>query len=864
MPENNPSMKLVDMKKVLQQGKDRSMHCAYGTAKSGMALLLDLKRQGRMLQTELQSTQPGLQGPAFGIALRDETDANHLKFRVNKGVEGHAKKLAKTLRGTGIKRVTILFDEDRLFETADIGEEDATDAPGNPPAAPSAIRADMARVIGLVQASPLSQQQKTALGATLRTAITALDGGDPATATRIIAEVQASIANPNATGPNAPASPAPGRPATPPPRTAQPAPATPPAATPPATTPPVARPNGPTPAITAGMKALSDALRAASVDLKAAEALPNADALPADKQALDAALARIRAQRAAGDYAGAVASVAAARTAAITLKGKSLQLAEQQQTYDRMAKPLERVRNTYFTKANNDNLRREKLKPGKEFQDYLTALAEFERNPSLDLVDEIENTAANYLRHNDQLGPLDRRTSESKRKRQVCETALTQARHMRMALQAEQAGPPPWDEATALRAASIRAAFSFETMGQKAEQLPDGSSGASAAFWVKGWDDTAEAGGDVNASKRDFLFKPAEGESDVPGFPKGGSTPREAVTKSLTDKIAVMTGLDLGVPVTSVVALPPENIDLARYNDAMRKISGDPNGAPAIDPTSPPVGSLQQFAASDGALKDKDPAFLATIPQSECEKAAVLDILCLNTDRHAGNFMVGEQDGPAGKQPKLIPIDHGLALPTRDGLRKRGADRMNDLNGNALLKMPGSHQPFSADMQERLALLDPDAIERGINDFIDAVDTAHPGLRTKTHMPPETAYLAKRAARFLKRACTRLSPAMVQMALANRQADIFNSPDNAFNARADAVIADYEQIAPAMEDLCTNIGSDFVLTDKLRTLGWHNLSPNFSADYAALKAWYTENAAVVVAAYHNDTPWPGHPPKPEA
>lgn len=598
-----------------------------------------------------------------------------------------------------------------------------------------------------------------------------------------------------------------------------------------------------------------DRLRTANRDISEAQQFDDPDGhFAQDRQALMAALAEVARLREGGQVEAAAEAVVAARRIALGILARRRQFQEQREVWDRMSGPLERVRKTDFTPVANQGVRQEKLAPGPNFNAYLVALTAFEHDRTPQTAATLEQAARDYLQHfaND-LNAFQKKTKDNRRKRQICEAALQQARHMRMALQMEQIGPPPWDERTAMQAAEIRAAFSFESMGEKAPPLLRGSGGASATFWVKGWNEQSE----VDEGKKDFLFKPVKGEDMDPPFRRGDSTPREAITKALTDKVGAMTGIDFGVPPTSVVSIAPENIDLQTYNKAQEGQAG--NNVMLLDPTVPQTGSLQQFVSSLGEVRDQPDGFLETVPQSECEKAAVLDILCLNGDRHPGNFMVGApQQGEVG--PRLIPIDHGLALPGRNQV-KRIQQRMMSIEGNVLLKMPKSFEPFSNDMRDRIALMDPDALKQGIQDSIGIIDDLHPELNVRDHIGEESAELARRSAMFLKLACGRLSPAVVQIALASSCEELFDASAQEFPDRAEAVIALFEGHAEALTATYLEYGGTLPVQLRLKDLGWHAWGDYVWAS-EKFNPWFGKNATLLVAAYKNETAWAGQIDKP--
>ena len=104
----------------------------------------------------------------------------------------------------------------------------------------------------------------------------------------------------------------------------------------------------------------------------------------------------------------------------------------------------------------------------------------------------------------------------------------------------------------------------------------------------------------------------------------------------------------MGIPETQVTTIAAHALDLK---------GGEADGQSRI-------GSIQEFAKSDGSVMDKPPSILAQIPAKQCQKIAVYDIMALNFDRHAGNLLL--QTPQNGGPPEMVPIDHGATLPTRN------------------------------------------------------------------------------------------------------------------------------------------------------------------------------------------------------
>ena len=155
-----------------------------------------------------------------------------------------------------------------------------------------------------------------------------------------------------------------------------------------------------------------------------------------------------------------------------------------------------------------------------------------------------------------------------------------------------------------------------------------------------------------DARIKNFIFKEADSPESIPGFPNNGEACREALAADMSRTLNLMTGIDIGVPETHVIKVSAASID--EYG------------------TGEVVGSVQAVAEAESDLLKAtmaDPTIYAKIPKDCVDSLAVMDIVSLKTDRHEGNFMLGKRDdGSGAEEPTLIPIDHGLSFPSRDGM----------------------------------------------------------------------------------------------------------------------------------------------------------------------------------------------------
>jgi hypothetical protein len=166
MADINTGMSKEEMKRLLLKSKQEPVNCAFGQgAEANVALLtLDRVKEPKTVERELGKQFPDAKNTRWGTAFVDVDDNPKLvKFLINKAASGMAKKLAKTLKGTGFTKVVILLADGTPVET--YGEEDeATGAAADgadaavPEARPApqldapALRQALATQIGRIQA----------------------------------------------------------------------------------------------------------------------------------------------------------------------------------------------------------------------------------------------------------------------------------------------------------------------------------------------------------------------------------------------------------------------------------------------------------------------------------------------------------------------------------------------------------------------------------------------------------------------------------------------------------------------------------------------------------------------------------------
>ncbi len=126
-------MDRAEMKRFLLKSKQEPVNCALGIGddKSVALLMLSPHRSAKSLQGDLQKQFPTAFNTRFGTAMVDtDDDPTLVKFMLNKAVTSMARRLVKTLKGTGFRKVQILLGDGTPVETA--AEEEGAQQGGAP------------------------------------------------------------------------------------------------------------------------------------------------------------------------------------------------------------------------------------------------------------------------------------------------------------------------------------------------------------------------------------------------------------------------------------------------------------------------------------------------------------------------------------------------------------------------------------------------------------------------------------------------------------------------------------------------------------------------------------------------------------
>jgi hypothetical protein len=387
-----------------------------------------------------------------------------------------------------------------------------------------------------------------------------------------------------------------------------------------------------------------------------------------------------------------------------------------------------------------------------------------------------------------------------------------------------------------MRSAELYTKLLFE-QDDKMAAPNDPTAGVNGAFWLEKtvWGDKP---GEKD-QKKTFIFKPVDAESNVGGFPRGGSAAREMLGKTIGDQLQAAMGLDFGVPETTVVA-----VDSSKLPDDEGKPG--PAGVPR-------AGSIQHFAASKGELKKliaKDPSILASVPDDEIQKMAVLDLVQLNMDRHTGNFMVGEKDDGKGvKKPSLIPIDNGLCMPSLEGLKGRRT-KLGPPN-HAVSDMPGAQKKMTPEMVEKIQQIDPDAMVAQMKKSFEAMKKLHPEAANSAEITDANFELTKRSILFMKKAATELTIAEIQDAYVSSLEEIFESPPDQMETKFTEAINAAKARTPLLKELFALQQDWPKFSGTLKGLGW-----GCDVSVQGFDAWVRMNPEKVLKAYKGKIPNP--------
>ncbi len=492
---------------------------------------------------------------------------------------------------------------------------------------------------------------------------------------------------------------------------------------------------------------------------------------------------------------------------------------------------LGQVKKSYLPPGSTDNLNQDgALNDGREFDALLVAMKVAETDKTIPKLDLMDQAARAWLAIYDGMRNDQKEDPTVKRRKQVCDTALKQAKHLRMSAQFDALGNPPWPQEKEDKAADLYVTMMLETGDLPLDTAAGGITGAK---WIKSMDFEEGKG------KRQFIFK----RTDVPpeamvGFPENGEAPREVLGHEIGKQLQAMTGLNFNAPETRIVSIDGGKL---------------PDGRAG----TPVAGSAQAAAPTLGSVKEvfKDhPDIVKKIPAKEMQKMAMFDMISLNMDRHQDNFLITPESGD--QPPQMVPIDNGLALPDREGFNAR---RGKYAGGKALEWFPQSFEKFDDEMLAAIDAIDPDEIIAGMKARLDSMDRENPQLDVKGKVKQESFDMVKNSVEFMKAASKELSPVFMMDALMTEGEDLLFGTPPERAAKAKEVVEKAKRSQEAYAPL-VNMTWDQKRPyyNVLYELGWRldAMDPTWSFNVAEWDGWGRKNAEKLVTIHDRKTPCP--------
>jgi hypothetical protein len=124
-------MEIAEMKRLLNEAKSnkKPIGCAVGLSKDAKTALILMHRshQGPEVGRNLKTATPDIVNMRFGTAQIDEEDHKLVRLVLNRPVTGIAKKLIKTLKGTGYTKVKLGLEDGTPVEGAEDEEQEGVE-----------------------------------------------------------------------------------------------------------------------------------------------------------------------------------------------------------------------------------------------------------------------------------------------------------------------------------------------------------------------------------------------------------------------------------------------------------------------------------------------------------------------------------------------------------------------------------------------------------------------------------------------------------------------------------------------------------------------------------------------------------------
>ncbi len=277
---------------------------------------------------------------------------------------------------------------------------------------------------------------------------------------------------------------------------------------------------------------------------------------------------------------------------------------------------------------------------------------------------------------------------------------------------------------------------------------PPSAKGQSDSFFIKG-----------SNGQNAFLFKPIEGEarsSDL--WIEGGGAPREILATSISEMFEQDLGINLNMPRSVPFSTEDESFVQGSKSKSKTR-TGALQTAIQFKPGDPV--DVKSFANEyQKSLEQRQAQFYAFDPK-DTESIALLDFITLNSDRHAENMLLQDPTLEPGKT-RLVPIDAGLMLPTKNAFRLSASTSMTSnkfdpenkmqINsaGNFLMQLPDALLPFSESSKEAIEKIDPDKFVEKVRLQYQKLGNAIPEMAGK--VSEDSFDLMKRSILFLKKA----------------------------------------------------------------------------------------------------------------
>lgn len=139
-----PMMDKATMKRLLTLSKKEPVSCAVGMGADPQLglLMLDKIKQPKAVEREMMKAHPETRNERFGTAVVDtEIDPKLVRFHLNRAAPGMARRLVKTLKGTGFSKVEIVLEDGTVAESAGEAEDESApvETPAPQPVAPQHV-----------------------------------------------------------------------------------------------------------------------------------------------------------------------------------------------------------------------------------------------------------------------------------------------------------------------------------------------------------------------------------------------------------------------------------------------------------------------------------------------------------------------------------------------------------------------------------------------------------------------------------------------------------------------------------------------------------------------------------------------------